>query len=789
MKQKPLPPSLSDIERAIALRWRERQHSHAAHAWPRRLLVIAFILILGLLGPYLVAASIFPGARTAVEVGTPPNRCVYDAAPMIPIGRLDPPPAPSPMVTGTLSSMPISIRNTGTCDWDSRVGLRREGGSLADQPAVISATFVASRAGSLIVQVPVTVPQQIGTFDSAWRLVTPGGAPFGPLFRFSIITYREGPLPSAPPPPSPFAAYGLFAFLVMAVPAFLGLAAAAARGGQFMQHFYGLKTRLHGRDHLLRLTFNMIGKKPSARAEEGEYNPGDDNEAIDKVGGPGSLLVGRNMIALLECSGRFSRIVGPGHYHLFPFERVRAVIDARQMRRSKTENAPTKDGIEVKIETWLSFRIVSPMDDEMLPEPQPRESVSRLIRAWLGLKVPPGPPPVEIPASPEAVRRTVYEWYVYPDGTPWDKTVSSRLSDEIPRRMLDDLWAIDDPSRKPRREIVEELTAKQRESLRKRGIDLIEINIDPIIVPPEVDALRRKWWQAYWKKDNRLTEADGDAEALTIREEARIDAQERMIRTLARSLQDLGSLSTSRLSEIIALRFIDAMEAIAGVWLTDGSRADYMALLEYLHRMLSASRTLVDTAHASVDNLPVKPTSADSLLAEHAAVDIPIPLRLTLPVPAPSSVRFFSSTDLPQSASLHDYRDVDRASIYDSEYAVHLLRPDPLAGHALRLHVDRRYDPFPIASRHDRRDLDQAFILMRRQERPDRPDQEVVVVDAGQRHIWVSRDHPANSPIIIGDNLPRQWLYCDEVGNVSHKEGRMIGVVEALLLLSGQTHA
>lgn len=580
-------PSLVDILLAVADRFDAWWRRESGRATLRLWFWAAVILLLGLLGPLFIKLPIFPDRPTAVR-GTPEQLCVYDASPVPKPDRYSPPPTPSPIVVGTAAVYHLPIVNSGTCTWGSDVTLVQEGGTLPTDP--LRVITVTETAATFLYTAPIsyTAPFEAGVYDSIWRMRTPRGETFGPPLTFSIVTHLEGEQPAYP---GQFLSFGdILAFVFALAPGVAGFILALNRSGAFIREFYNLKRKSTGPldlDPPLRLIFNL-GSKPGATARKGLLEVTEQDKEIDDMGGPGILSVHSGTAVVLERVGAFSRIVGPGSYALGTFERVRRVIDLRPLSRTRTESARTKDGIEVSAEATVTFQLMEQMEGEELPKPKPRTPLGDLIAAWLGFRVPEPRVPGGPPASLEAIRAIVYD---LPAGGEWDKSVSSGLSGVIPQKMLDELWAPDDPDRNPRRELVEELFQKGRERYRKSGIRLIDLNIGALIVNDEIVKLRREWWQAFWKKDGRITEAEGNAEALQVRERERLEAQTRMIQAILLGVQGLEPIGRDRLSQVIALRFIDTIESIASVWLYDENRADYLKVLNVLNdlRQLSSS--------------------------------------------------------------------------------------------------------------------------------------------------------------------------------------------------------
>ena len=166
----------------------------------RRIYVVVFILALGALGPLYVAFPLFADRSTAADSVEQP--CSYDAALQNPRGRYTPDPLPDPFVIGQRHILNLPIRNSGSCGWDSRVVLRRDGGDIGEAQPPFSATtsFVAPNT-DLSVPIAFTASQEIRIFDSTWRLYTPDGRSFGASFDVSIITHRIEQLPVYPAPP------------------------------------------------------------------------------------------------------------------------------------------------------------------------------------------------------------------------------------------------------------------------------------------------------------------------------------------------------------------------------------------------------------------------------------------------------------------------------------------------------------------------------------------------------------------------------------------------------------
>jgi len=580
------PPSFSEVTRTVETSARQWWRREATRAALRLASVGAIIVGLGVIGWSFIALTIFPDRSTAVASNEQP--CVYDAGPAQ-SDRYSPPPRPAPFVAGQLAGVELSVLNRGTCSWDTRLTLQRQGGSLPTAPLVVSVTQETLPDAFLQVQIPFTAPLTVGVYDSIWRMRAPDGQPFGAPIRFSIITYPEGAAPVYPAE-SPLTLGGLVKFFALMLPGMLGLMVALERAGRFMREFYGLKKDRSGRAYLIYRLFG-VGERARITVADGEAKFEAEDEAIDKIGGPGLLSVHSDMAAVLERGGAYSGMVGPNKIILFPFERVRAVIDLRRLKRTKTESAYTKDGIEVKADTSASFELVQRMEGEQVPEPEKHMSWVKLFRSWLGFRVKRPKQLRPLPASAEAIRLILYE---LPVPVKWDSAVSSDFGEEIPKRMLDELWAPEDREYNPRRELVLEMFNKQRASLRKRGVELIDLTIGPLKVPPEVDKQLRDYWQMVWESRSRVTQAAGEAQALRQAQTARAEAQAELIHAIAQSFRMMAASGASQPSQVIAEKMIEVIARTMKVTLEDaiqpiGPADKALLLLDRLHDIVNPS--------------------------------------------------------------------------------------------------------------------------------------------------------------------------------------------------------
>jgi regulator of protease activity HflC (stomatin/prohibitin superfamily) len=346
-------------------------------------------------------------------------------------------------------------------------------------------------------------------------------------------------------------------------PAAIGITLAIISLGHFVIRMYGLRSLWHGIQYVISTTFGLGGSAITAK-QGGQVS--EENEAAFKIGGPGLLSVESGTAVVTERGSGFARMLGPGHWHLYSFERIRNVIDLRTLNSSSTETVLTKDGVPVRVNVSATFKMAKHMQDEVrLPSPRPGFIV--MLRAFHRRPVKPSAPP--LPASPEALRLATYDIPVprNPQARPsWSTaahgTVAGEVREALARRLLDQLFAPDDLSSRPRQEISNQVYEAGKAMLAKRGIDLVGLSFDNLLVPLEVDEQRCRTWQIDWEKESSITQADGEAELLLVNQRAYAEAQAELIQAVTQAIRTLAIRSTDETGaeqpiHPLALRFVD----------------------------------------------------------------------------------------------------------------------------------------------------------------------------------------------------------------------------------------
>jgi len=264
-------------------------------------------------------------------------------------------------------------------------------------------------------------------------------------------------------------------------------------------------------------------------------------------GGPGLVLASSHYAIPFTVGTRDTRVGGFGLVFTGHRERPQALVDLRLQARTKTIHALTRDGIPVKVVMTVVFQVdrQGAEDDGLYPFDS--QAVFAAVHAE-GI----GPKQEE---EQEKLR--------------WEQIVVDRaadlLRDAISRTLLDRLLESDDRGTKPPRETLRASVKKElAQMMESHGVEVIAVSLGNLEVEDE-EVLRQRAenWRAIWERGRLEKEAQGDAEAIRLIEEARADAQRQMIVAITEAFQQLAETGTPVPAQVIALRFIDVLEEVA----------------------------------------------------------------------------------------------------------------------------------------------------------------------------------------------------------------------------------
>ncbi len=257
--------------------------------------------------------------------------------------------------------------------------------------------------------------------------------------------------------------------------------------------------------------------------------------------GPGLVSVSDGNAVVLEQGGKLSRIVGPGSVSTKAGEFVRSIVDlTEQQVKIPVRDAFTRDRIPLQVELNVSYRI--DIDPLALQETGEHKFQENTIRKAV-CKVSDWKEATRIHA--ESVTRDVIGMY-YLDDLYDPKVELSEYGRSSPRMRL-------------QQQIQAWLDALASEC----GVRVHRVSIGRIDVPDEVRTTMLNTWKAEWEKQASISRGEGEAEVYRIRENARAQAQMQMIMAITHAFEQARSAGGTAQANLIALRFIEALEKMA----------------------------------------------------------------------------------------------------------------------------------------------------------------------------------------------------------------------------------
>ena len=263
--------------------------------------------------------------------------------------------------------------------------------------------------------------------------------------------------------------------------------------------------------------------------------------------GPGLVIASSHYAIPLTMGTRDTQVGGYGIVFTGHWEHPRGLVDLRPQARIRVVHALTRDSIPVKVSVTAVFQI------------------DRRRAKSDGL----------YPFDSKTVFAAVQAQGIGPDqeGKPeelgWERIVIDRAAalvrDAIARTLLDRLLENDQEGEKPPREALRDIVKGElAQAMKPHGIQVMGIGLGNIEVEDEeVRQQRAESWKAVWERRRLEIEAQGEAEAIRLIEEAHTDAQRQMIATITKAFEQLVDAGTPVPAHVIALRFIDVLEDVA----------------------------------------------------------------------------------------------------------------------------------------------------------------------------------------------------------------------------------
>ena len=262
---------------------------------------------------------------------------------------------------------------------------------------------------------------------------------------------------------------------------------------------------------------------------------------LTKIGYPCWLEVDSDSAVLLERNHEFTRTISGDNVLLERFERIGGIVDLRKQTRTRTIRRFTRDGIPVKTDASMEFRI------------RPNDS--------------------------KAIRDALYPLTVQDGGavTNWAEFVTilgiGEIEDLLSKYRLDELSQIHQASGaittieiSVRQEIQMEAEKSAVDKLEPRGGELLSLQMKSFLFDEQevqpVTAQRLETWRIFWINKAELVKLEGDSGVLRKELAARAGAELELIRKIVLGLKPMAS-KTITAEPLVWLRVVGSLEQVA----------------------------------------------------------------------------------------------------------------------------------------------------------------------------------------------------------------------------------
>ena len=266
--------------------------------------------------------------------------------------------------------------------------------------------------------------------------------------------------------------------------------------------------------------------------------------------GPGIVITEPHQAAVITDGMEIKKIATPGLTFTSLFERVGQIVDLRPQLKAFDVDAITKDGIRIRVLTFVFFKIRSPNlpPGRFWADGESEDAIFSAVRAQ----------PVE-----EAERRD------------WDDLVpmvaERSLQDIISRYRCNKLCAGNQPDWLPHEEIPFEVIKRELRdqlrhamALRCEGIQILGAGIANL-APVEGSVMQQRIenWRTEWTRKMMAQMGEGATEAMRRVSQARAQGQAEVIRILSREAEHMDAVDRDILADVLVLRLLEALESMA----------------------------------------------------------------------------------------------------------------------------------------------------------------------------------------------------------------------------------
>jgi hypothetical protein len=307
----------------------------------------------------------------------------------------------------------------------------------------------------------------------------------------------------------------------------------------------------------------VIDEKIAERTEETRTWLTEEEKLIKRVegdlfgsflAGPGVILTGCDQAVVLSTGQKFKGAKGPGVIFTDFADSPTHIVDLRVQLHTFPVEAWTKDGIAVRVVTFIPFQIGTGKELPALGKGFPYRSsdIFKAIHAQLMEHV-------DLSQVPENLKQ--HAWYDLP------RLACERIMREIISRYeFDDLYApfelhADTGQPPPRFRIARELAERLDQVLPDWGIQRTGGGISNIMpVDERVIEQRIEAWRADWAREIMLKQAAGQSERLRLVEQARAQAQVDIVLAVGKQIEQLRVAG----ADVVARYFIEVLTELSG---------------------------------------------------------------------------------------------------------------------------------------------------------------------------------------------------------------------------------
>lgn len=285
---------------------------------------------------------------------------------------------------------------------------------------------------------------------------------------------------------------------------------------------------------------------------------------------PGLIWLKSHEVVGITGGSNFIRVAGPGAVFTRKKEGPLQVMDLRIQTRTSIIDVVSKDGINFKVEMYVSFQLDAwkkSHDDYSRQDsnnPPLQEAVKPLlsdqqIETAIGMTA----IQLEKNTTGQQGNNTTLYW------DHWALNVIEETTRQlISEKKLDELWFVDKTviHENSLKEIDEDLSNQAAPILRAQGVRLITSRITGFIFKTEQDKQDKiteqkiLTWESEWVRRRDEILANAQAESDRVRQEARAFAESALLNAIAEGLQKSEEIHPNLPRYVIATRFLSALQ-------------------------------------------------------------------------------------------------------------------------------------------------------------------------------------------------------------------------------------